>query len=154
DTEEGEQQAREVARMCLQRRAQCVYMWPVPGLGTEFASMQEWSRKYDLFRTLAIERAAKYAGFVSFVSDPRGERPKFTGAPGPIVGNLAYVPPLQPVMLPEPFRIWCMDIAHRLWCPLEYVATPMVVILSGVIGRRIAIRPKRRDDWKVIPNLW
>ena len=61
---------------------------------------------------------------------------------------------LEPGMIPQPFRKWCIDIADRLWCPLEYVATPMVVVLSGVIGRRIAIRPKRKDDWKVIPNLW
>ena len=26
--------------------------------------------------------------------------------------------------------------------------------LSGVIGRSVGIRPKRRDDWLVVPNLW
>ncbi len=26
--------------------------------------------------------------------------------------------------------------------------------LSGLIGRRIVLRPKRADDWLVVPNLW
>ena len=26
--------------------------------------------------------------------------------------------------------------------------------LSSLVGRRVAIRPKRRDDWAVTPNLW
>jgi putative DNA primase/helicase len=29
-----------------------------------------------------------------------------------------------------------------------------MVVLAGVVGRRIGIRPKRRDDWQVTPNLW
>jgi putative DNA primase/helicase len=29
-----------------------------------------------------------------------------------------------------------------------------VVAAAAVIGRKIAIRPKREDDWTVVPNLW
>jgi len=25
---------------------------------------------------------------------------------------------------------------------------------AAVIGRKVAIRPKRQDDWAVVPNLW
>jgi hypothetical protein len=53
------------------------------------------------------------------------------------------VPPLVPSMIPEPLRVWGLDIAERLGYPLEYMATPLVVVLSGVIGRRIAIHPKQ-----------
>jgi hypothetical protein len=28
------------------------------------------------------------------------------------------------------------------------------VAAAAVIGRQVAIRPKRADDWTVIPNLW
>jgi putative DNA primase/helicase len=61
---------------------------------------------------------------------------------------------MDPRMIPESFRPWCVDIAERVWCPLEYVAASLIVVLSGLIGRRITIRPKRRDDWTVVPNLW
>ena len=57
-------------------------------------------------------------------------------------------------MIPRPFRDWCRDVEARLDCPLEYVAAPLINMLSGLIGRRIALRPKRHDDWKVVPNLW
>jgi putative DNA primase/helicase len=30
----------------------------------------------------------------------------------------------------------------------------MMVVVAGIVGRRISIRPKKHDDWTVIPNLW
>lgn len=29
-----------------------------------------------------------------------------------------------------------------------------MVALAAIVGRKIAIRPKRKDDWTVVPNLW
>ena len=29
-----------------------------------------------------------------------------------------------------------------------------MVALATVVGRRVGIRPKRKDDWLVVPNLW
>jgi putative DNA primase/helicase len=29
-----------------------------------------------------------------------------------------------------------------------------MVVLGSIVGRQIAIRPKRVDDWQVVPNLW
>ena len=29
-----------------------------------------------------------------------------------------------------------------------------MIVAAGVIGRKIGIRPKKHDDWLVIPNLW
>src|SRR4051794_32108101 len=39
-------------------------------------------------------------------------------------------------------------------CPLEFPAVSALVSFSSVIGDRVGIRPKRCDDWTVIPNLW
>jgi Protein of unknown function (DUF3987) len=155
DTDEGERVARAVAGLGLKNGADRVWIWAVPGYGTEYATMPEWLRAYSLIGTLAIERAGRWGGFVSFVSDPAGEALTFSGDPRPIAAELVAVPPLEPAMIPEPFRPWCLDISDRVWCPLEYVAAPLIVVLSGLIGRRIAIRPKRLDHaWKVVPNLW
>ena len=32
--------------------------------------------------------------------------------------------------------------------------TNKLVALAGVVGAAIGIKPKRRDDWLVVPNLW
>ena len=39
-------------------------------------------------------------------------------------------------------------------CPIDFPADAMMIVLAGVLGRKIGIRPKRKDDWTVIPNLW
>ena len=57
-------------------------------------------------------------------------------------------------MLPEPFQEWLVDISERLQVPLEFVAAPAILMISSIIGSRCTIRPKRNDDWVVVPNLW
>ena len=57
-------------------------------------------------------------------------------------------------MLPEALRAWCCDISERMQVPLEFVAGPAIVAISSVIGRKMALYPKTKDDWKAIPNLW
>jgi Protein of unknown function (DUF3987)/Toprim-like len=64
------------------------------------------------------------------------------------------VPHLDPALLPEPLRAWLIDEAERASLPLELLASPAIVTLSSVVGRSIGIRPQRRDDWTVVPNLW
>jgi putative DNA primase/helicase len=154
ETEEGLRYARGVAQLAMKNGAVSVWTWAVSGFGTRFATMREWVQHFSLVNALAMERAGKWGGFVGFVSETPPSEPKFEGEPRPIVGDLLPVSPLEPEMIPEPFRAWCLDISDRVWCPLEYLAAALIVILSGLIGRRIAIRPKRHDDWTVIPNLW
>lgn len=74
--------------------------------------------------------------------------------PEPIRPELRPVAVLRPEMIPEPFRPWVCDVAHRMQCPLDFVASAAVVLTSIVIGTACGIRPKRNDDWTVVPNLW
>ncbi len=39
-------------------------------------------------------------------------------------------------------------------CAPDYIAAALIVSLGSVIGARCAIKPKRRDDWIVTPNLF
>jgi putative DNA primase/helicase len=83
-----------------------------------------------------------------------GQAPAFDGAPLPIRPNLLPVPRLDPGMIPAPFRGWLVDIAARGCFPLEYPTAAALVTLAALVGRKVGIRPKRHDDWLVVPNLW
>lgn len=72
----------------------------------------------------------------------------------PLPGLYPPVPELPAELIPDPLRPWLSDIAERASLPLEFVTCPALVALSAVIGRRVGIYPKRRDDWLVVPNLW
>jgi putative DNA primase/helicase len=64
------------------------------------------------------------------------------------------VPELLDTLLPEPLRPWLADVAERIQIPLEFVAAPAIVALASLVGRRVGIFPKHKDDWFVVPNLW
>ena len=69
-------------------------------------------------------------------------------------GELRPVKKLDPQILPAQLRPWVEDVARRMPCPIDFVAAPAVCALSSVIGAGCSIRPKKLDDWAVIPNLW
>ena len=74
--------------------------------------------------------------------------------PQPIPESLQSVQHFDDELLPSSLRGWVMDIAERMQCPPDFPAVAAMVAVSSVIGRKACIRPKRRDDWVVIPNLW
>jgi hypothetical protein len=57
-------------------------------------------------------------------------------------------------LLPQALCEFVLDEADRMPCSPDYVAVALVVALGSVIGARCAIKPKRRDDWIVTPNLF
>ncbi|CCH55889.1 hypothetical protein BN8_05186 [Fibrisoma limi BUZ 3] len=61
---------------------------------------------------------------------------------------------VPPSSIPEKLRPWLTDIANRMKCPLDYVASAAIVMISSLIGTRLAIKPKQKDNWTVVPNLW
>ena len=57
-------------------------------------------------------------------------------------------------LLPAPLRDFVLDEADRMPCSPDYIAAALLVCLGSVIGARAALKPKRRDDWIVTPNLF
>src|SRR6266700_4301045 len=51
---------------------------------------------------------------------------------------------------PPALAPWVADIAERAQCPPDFVTVGALVAAAAVIGRQVAIRPKRADDWTVI----
>ncbi len=72
--------------------------------------------------------------------------------------------PLPPVLLPvEHFPIdavpgalgdWIGDVAERMQCPSDFIALPLLVAAGSLVARHGGVRPKQRDGWTEIPNLW
>jgi putative DNA primase/helicase len=75
--------------------------------------------------------------------------------PKPIVAELKPVPAFDAeTLLPEALRAWVMDEAERMPCPPDFIAAAALVALGSIVGARCAIKPKARDSWLIVPNLW
>jgi Protein of unknown function (DUF3987) len=74
--------------------------------------------------------------------------------PQPMPRGRPPVPAFDHALLSEPLKSWVVDVADRVQCPADFVAVGVMVSAAAVIGRKVAIRPKRQDDWAVVPNLW
>jgi putative DNA primase/helicase len=74
--------------------------------------------------------------------------------PQPIPDDLPPVLPFDSDLLPESLRAYVADVAERMQCPPDFPAVATIVSLAGAVGKKVGIRPKRQDDWLVVPNLW
>lgn len=77
------------------------------------------------------------------------------GAPKDIKTILHAVKPLTRAMLPRDLSDYVHDEADRAdnMSP-DFVAVCTLVTLCSVIGAKVSIKPKNKDDWSVVPNLW
>lgn len=101
---------------------------------------------------MSMSAAAKsMLGVLMEQGDDRREWP----VPRPIVAELPPAPTFDAsVLLPPVLAEYVLDEADRMPCPLDYIAAALVVAIGSVIGARCALKPKRRDDWLVTPNLY
>jgi Protein of unknown function (DUF3987) len=75
--------------------------------------------------------------------------------PTPIEVKLPDVMGFDSSLLPAPLRGWVKDVSERMDnAPPDFAAAATVVVAAALLGRKVAIRPKRQDDWTVVPNLW
>lgn len=87
-------------------------------------------------------------------SKPEAEPPDDWPEPQPVPSGLPPVLPFDYSLLPESFIGFVSDISERMQCPPDFPAIAVMIALGGVVGKKIGIRPKRHDDWLVVPNLW
>ena len=75
--------------------------------------------------------------------------------PDLLTQKLYPVMDFNPMLLPSTLQDWVADMSERMdGAPQDYAAVSAVVVLGGILGRKVGIYPKRHDDWLVIPNLW
>ncbi|MBO0939956.1 DUF3987 domain-containing protein [Fibrella sp. HMF5335] len=109
-------------------------------------------KQIEAGKTQPITDAADYRS--TYQHSHHTTHPQEWPQPVPLKPELPTVPKLESDMLPEPLRPWLADIAHRMKCPLDFTASAAVVMLSSLVGTRLAIKPKANDDWTIVPNLW
>jgi 5S rRNA maturation endonuclease (ribonuclease M5) len=84
-----------------------------------------------------------------------GSRPGvFWEKPNDIETKIPPVLALSPELIPEPFRNWLADLSLRMQTPPDFAAISSLVIIGSIIGAGCSIRPKKLDDWEIVPNLW
>jgi len=67
------------------------------------------------------------------------------------------LPPVEALPLntvPDAFHIWIEDVSERMQIPPDAITAAAIVMASSVIGAGCGVRPKKNDNWLVIPNLW
>jgi hypothetical protein len=74
--------------------------------------------------------------------------------PRPLADALPPVEVFVPELVPDVLRPWVLDVVERTQAPIEYVAVSAMVALGASLGRKVGVRPKRRDDWQEYANLW
>jgi len=79
--------------------------------------------------------------------------PQLPGQPEPLP-SLPDVLPFDYTYLPNGLRGFVRDISERMQCPPDFPAVGAFVMMAAILGRKVGIRPMRRNDWTAIPNLW
>jgi len=74
--------------------------------------------------------------------------------PLPITSSFAPVMPFSADLLPPILQEFVYDEADRMPAPVSFVAVSVLVALGSVIGASCGIKPKQKDDWLIVPNLW
>jgi hypothetical protein len=73
----------------------------------------------------------------------------------PIVSTLPAAPEFNAgLLLPPTLAAYVSDEADRMPCSPDYVGASLLVALGSTIGSRCALKPKAKDDWLIVPNLW
>jgi hypothetical protein len=141
----GHKYAQKVAGDLLQvaRSVKVVHLPDLPE-GGDLTDWLESGHTPEEFFTV-VEETEIYA--------PEDEEP--WPEPAPIEVKLPDVMGLDPSLLPVPLRGWVKDVSERMDnAPPDFAAAATVVVAAALLGRKVGIRPKRQDDWTVVPNLW
>ena len=74
--------------------------------------------------------------------------------PNKIESETPPVKVLEDRLIPEPLKLWLTDVSYRMQTPKDFSVATAIVIIGSLIGSGCSIRPKRLDDWEVMPNVW
>lgn len=137
--------AARISRLTLPQGMKDVSVWAHDQTATTFRELLTTAQPWDL------PLLPPNPGSVSALSVPSTEDwPEIQ----PVKAELLPVAPLPLDIVPVPFQRWVEDVSKRMQCPPDFVAAGMLVMAGAIVGAGCGIRPKKHDDWMVVPNLW
>ncbi len=116
------------------------------------AADKAWARSELQTLLKTTEAIPKEWGFVGSVS--AGCSVFEWEKPSEIETKTPAVHALSNELIPEPFKDWLADVSHRMQTPPDFPTVSALVIAGSMIGAGCSIKPKARDGWEVIPNVW
>lgn len=161
----GHDHAQKVASR-LSGRCRKIHILELPGLShkqdvSDWIDQQHNQTPDQIAATLTqmAEDAPAWSDDFTFSVDFDKEQVKVTASvewptPQPIPDQMPAVIPFDTALLPANLQPWIDDVTERMQCPVDFPAVTVMLALAGLIGRKLAIRPKRYDNWTVVPNLW
>ncbi|WP_167759967.1 YfjI family protein [Paraburkholderia pallida] len=131
------------------------------GIEGGIVTVTDYLKAFDFKAAAAANEAAKKRAEVDAARDAfyqRGPGHAETGngwaKPEPLPDSLKPVEPFDMALLPGSLQPWAQDIANRVQCPPDFIGATIIGALGIVIGRRVGVRPKLRDDWTEYGNQW
>ncbi|MCB1673157.1 MAG: DUF3987 domain-containing protein, partial [Pseudomonadales bacterium] len=82
------------------------------------------------------------------------EQDKELPDPIPLRKTLSDVMPFIEDLLPSVLSHFVFDEADRMPAAPSFVGVSLLTALGSIIGASCGIKPKQKDDWLIVPNLW
>lgn len=73
--------------------------------------------------------------------------------PASLLG-IPSAPVLDLALFPPELANVALDASARIQCPPDYIPWALVAVVAGLIGPRVRIRPRQRDDWTERACFW
>ena len=102
---------------------------------------------------LEVKEVATIAKSISKYQNPDQSEALEWSEPTELPDVSTSVPCMTASYLPGSLKPWLLDITDRMQIPIDFVAAPVLVAMSSVMGRQVGIYPKQKDDWLVVPNI-
>ncbi len=90
----------------------------------------------------------------SFLEIQEGAQIAFSKDPMPLVEELLPVAYFTEDLLPANLQAWVMDCSERMQAPPDFFAVALIVGIGSLLGRKVGIYPKAKDNWHVVANIW
>ena len=105
-----------------------------------------------LTEAVVLDRARRYGDKVESLGDHKVDG---WHELAPLPPKFRATPALDPELLPRSLSGYVGDCASRMRIPPEMIATPLLVALGSVYGKKVCVQPRSKDtNWLEYPNLW
>jgi hypothetical protein len=104
-----------------------------------------------LTESVVLDRARRYGGKQQQVANQINDWAELEKLPP----RFRAAPALDTDLLPPSLSAYVADCSNRMRIPPEMIATPLLVALGSVFGKKVCVQPRSKDtNWIEYPNFW